>query len=346
MNDTRTSRWPWILGVLLLAGTSVAVITMLNQNRGNAGARADVDPTPPAVVCIGLVDVEEGVANLHPLEGGKVVWVAKEGAQVKKGDPVLKLDPTEAKTKVDQAKRAVDEAEVQLEQAKKLTKKYELETQQQEKAIAAAEADRAAAQANLYVQKDVIKAAKSIIDAHEALLDKAKAALEAQKLKLEEMKLRDADLDIRRAQAGLEARQALLEQANYGLKIRTLEAPKAGKVLRVTVQEGESVGTSPKVPAVQFLPEGDRIVRAEVLQEWATRVKGKQQVIIEDDTYAGPKWEGEVVRLSDWYTHKRHIIIEPFMMNDVRTLECLVKVTSPQQDLRIGQRVRVRIKTS
>ena len=36
--------------------------------------------------------------------------------------------------------------------------------------------------------------------------------------------------------------------------------------------------------------------------------------------------------------------IEPFMVNDVRTLECLLEVTSEGRPLRIGQRVRVKIK--
>ncbi len=34
------------------------------------------------------------------------------------------------------------------------------------------------------------------------------------------------------------------------------------------------------------------------------------------------------------------------MMNDVRTLECLIKITSNDHDLRIDQRVRVKIKTT
>ena len=33
-----------------------------------------------------------------------------------------------------------------------------------------------------------------------------------------------------------------------------------------------------------------------------------------------------VMRVSDWYTHRRSMLFEPFQYNDVRTLECLVSV--------------------
>jgi hypothetical protein len=60
---------------------------------------------------------------------------------------------------------------------------------------------------------------------------------------------------------------------------------------------------------------------------------------------AGPSWHGRVIRVSDWYTHRRSILQEPFQLNDVRTLECLIALDRGQQPLRIGQRVRVTITT-
>jgi hypothetical protein len=52
-----------------------------------------------------------------------------------------------------------------------------------------------------------------------------------------------------------------------------------------------------------------------------------------------------VIRVSDWYTHRRSILQEPFQLNDVRTLEWLIALDPGQQPLRIGQRVRVTITT-
>ena len=65
---------------------------------------------------------------------------------------------------------------------------------------------------------------------------------------------------------------------------------------------------------------------------------------MQDDSNTGATWRGKVVRLSDWYTHRRSIVQEPLQFNDVRTLECLVTLTdNPPPPLRIGQRMRVSI---
>jgi len=70
-----------------------------------------------------------------------------------------------------------------------------------------------------------------------------------------------------------------------------------------------------------------------------------QEVTIQDDVYKGPEWQGRVKSISAWYAPKRIRIIEPFMTNDVRTLECIVEFTGGQSPVRIGQRLRVKIKT-
>jgi HlyD family secretion protein len=125
-----------------------------------------------------------------------------------------------------------------------------------------------------------------------------------------------------------------------------LLAPEAGTVLRVFVNPGETAGPDAKVPAIQFCPNGKRIIRAEVLQEWASLIEKGQKVLIEDEARGGIKWHGTVSQVSDWITQKREVMLEPFMVNDVRTLECLIDVAPGGPPLRIGQRVRVTIQPS
>jgi hypothetical protein len=48
-----------------------------------------------------------------------------------------------------------------------------------------------------------------------------------------------------------------------------------------------------------------------------------------------------VVEISDWFTHRRSILLVPMQLNDVRTLECIIDLDQSGADLRIGQRVRV-----
>lgn len=141
----------------------------------------------------------------------------------------------------------------------------------------------------------------------------------------------------------MKAREALVEQARLGVLGHDLYAPADGTILRVFTSTGDLLGTQPKVAAIQFCPHGERIIRAEVQQEWAAKVEVGQVAIVADEARAGYQWKGKVTRVSDWYAHRRSMIFEPFQYNDVRTLECLVSV-EPGRPLRIGQRVRVTIK--
>ena len=46
-------------------------------------------------------------------------------------------------------------------------------------------------------------------------------------------------------------------------------------------------------------------------------------------------------RISDWYSQRRSVLLEPLQFNDVRTLECIISIDPGQPPLRIGQRVRI-----
>ena len=77
---------------------------------------------------------------------------------------------------------------------------------------------------------------------------------------------------------------------------------------------------------------------------WAHRVHKGQEVIVATEPRSKQQWRGRVRSVSDWFTHKRNIMLEPFMINDVRTLECIIdlpETAGRTPGLRIGQRVRV-----
>jgi multidrug resistance efflux pump len=164
--------------------------------------------------------------------------------------------------------------------------------------------------------------------------------VQAEKGKLRELRLNDPTAGIRRAKADVDAKEAQLEEARRGEDECALRAPVGGTVLRILAGPGDVLGGRQQQPAVLFCPEGQRIVRAEVDQEFAGRVAVGQAVLVEDDVTAGPSWRGKVVRVSDWYTQRRSILPEPGQFNDVRTLECIIQLDPGQPLLRIGQRVR------
>jgi hypothetical protein len=81
-----------------------------------------------------------------------------------------------------------------------------------------------------------------------------------------------------------------------------------------------------------------------VEQVFAARVKKGQPAHIEDDSRSGTTWRGHVMRIADWYTHRRLVAEEQLQLKDVRTLECLIALAPGQAPVRLGQRVRVTIR--
>src|SRR5262249_39817339 len=183
-----------------------------------------------------------------------------------------------------------------------------------------------------------------------AMLDESQKALDTL-VKLEQAKLREikdvsfAD-DIARARQDVEAKKAQGRQADLGVVECDVYAPRDGSILKLQLNVGEVLSKDPKLPILQLCPDEPRIIRAEVLQEWAHLIKPQSVAFIEDDAGRnGKTWTGRVLSVSDWFTGRRHRLLEPFQYNDVRTLECLIAVINDDatQPLRIHQRMRVKI---
>lgn len=351
-NPPRPHRLPWIVGILLLAASAVGAGWALNNgNAGNPPAAGDrgASAAPPMVVAIGLADTPNGVVHLYPVQSGRVVKVVAEGAAVKKDDVLLELDARLAEYRKREADADLQAAKAQLEQAKKLPEKHEAQIKQQQAAVESAKLARSAANREYEIRKKnyddkIVTSRLDEVLASEDMVKSLDAKIKVEDNKLAELKLYDPQVDLKKAEADVNAKKARFDQADLAVKECKVLAPQAGHVLRVQANVGEILGPNPRQSAIQFIPDGPRMVRAEVIQEWAQWVKEGQEVTIEDDTYAGAQWKGEIVRVAEGYQHKRERILEPFYVNDVRTLECLVKVTSGDAPLRIGQRVRVNIK--
>src|SRR5262249_41629531 len=137
--------------------------------------------------------------------------------------------------------------------------------------------------------------------------------------------------------------RALLAQAKRNLDECDLKAPQAGTVLRVQAPVGELLSGPPRQPAVLFCPDGPRIIRVEVEQEFASQAVAGYSALIEDDVRGGQTWRGRVLRPADWYMQRRMILQDPSQLQDIRTVECLIELEPGQAPLRIGQRMRVTI---
>lgn len=335
----------WVIGIVLLVGTLVGAGLGFNPSSTPAPETAG----PPAIMAFGYIDGEQGVAKLYPLQPGRLDKSAPEGAVLKKGDPILWLDDELASLKVAEAKADHDAALAQQVQSKKLPQQAKLKIDQLKAAVESAKLKRTSADneltSKLASAKVGIEVNKNLIDSYKQKVQELEEFTKVEEARLAEAELIDPAVEMRRADADVAAKKSRLDQAQWVLDQCKVVAPADGTVLRVLVNPGELLGANPNRPAVEFLPKSPLVVRAEVLQEWANRVKVDQEVDITDDTYQGPTFKGKVAFLSPWFTQKRNLIIEPFTYNDVRFLECLIRVNAEDSGLRVGQRVRVKIKS-
>jgi multidrug efflux pump subunit AcrA (membrane-fusion protein) len=319
----------WLLGIALVILMFFGVKWLLDGSSASSDQKkhdAEVNTPPDKVVCWGNFDGEKGVAGLDPRQFGDVTDVVPENTKVKKGTVLLQIDDNIAKLKVEAAQQ-------QLTQAKQLTRLYELQAIEAKRSL-----DAVVREATREIDRLKPNGSPAQIKEAQQLLADKKEAAEA---KLEQIKLQNAPLKIAMADTQLKEAEAML-------KYFQVLAPDHGTVLRVNVRKGETLGPSAMRHSVEFLPEAATIVKAEVLQEWGRYIGKGQEVLIEDDTYNGPTWTGTVKSVSQWYAQTRSPVIEPFRMNDVRTLECIIELKDAKDAStpRIGQRVRAKIDIS
>ncbi len=263
---------------------------------------------------------------------------------VKTGTPLFQMDDTLARETVVEAQAALVAAEAQLKQARGVPVQHAKQIEGQKAVIAAKKRELARAK----LQRDEARrlfennlAREETVQMAEEAVKGLEEGLRGEEIKLQALNSIDANLGVIRAEQDVAAHKAQLAKARFGLAECTLKAPSDGTVLRLLVNEGETLGSNPRQPAVSFCPNKPRIIRGEVEQEFANRVVLYQTVQFQDDTRNGSTWKGKVVQVSDWFTQRRSILLEPLQFNDVRTLECIIEMDPSTPPLRIGQRMRV-----
>jgi multidrug resistance efflux pump len=341
---------------LVLIGVSAFLVAGPMKSGQHSTANAANDTSLPSrtvkgapiVVSLGVVDVRGGVVSLNPTVSGRVTAVlVQDNAEVRAGQVLVQLDDRIAKTQLAEAEAGLQAAKAQLTEAVKGPKQHELLLTQQKAALAAARHDLAAARLAAAQKKrlaDVNQLSREEADAAAELVKKLESAESAEIARNKALELRDPEQDVARSEADVKAKTALRDRARDALDEYRITAPANGTVLRVMANAGELLGPQSREAAILFCPAGPRVVRAEVEQEYASRVAIGQTAAIEDASHSGgPTWTGRVVRIADWFTLRRTVTPDQVPVQEVRTLECLVELDASSQPLRIGQRVRVRL---
>jgi multidrug resistance efflux pump len=311
-------------------------------------ASLTVPAAPPArLVCYGHVDTRQGVLLLQPARAGRVIQVfVKEKQTVSKDTPLLQLDDCLVKLKEREAALAIQAAQLQLTKARDGVKQYQARQTQTEAALDAANSKVLAAQQVLDRKEDLAK--KQLVSdvdvvVARAQLNEARALVKVEQNRLVELKAVDLELEVKLAQLQLDHSESQLNLARRDREEFLLHAPMGGLVLRVQAQEGDLVGPSSPRPVVWLAPAGAWIVRAEVPQEFAGRVREGLDVQVEDEASAGLLAKGTIAEVTNWFLPRRQLSPLPTSNNTGLTLECVIELGEQSPQLRFGQRVRVRI---
>jgi multidrug resistance efflux pump len=345
------------LGVLVLLA-SFGIVAISLHSRADHPSVPSISTSASADetrwYSLGYVDIEGGVTPLYPLQVGRVKSIeARENKRVKAGEPLLYLENTVPLLKVRQAEHDLEGARKQQAVAQAGVEEANRQIEAQKIAILAARKKVDMARILLDKQKRFerqgIEGDKETVQAAQIAVEQAETAVRGEEAKLAVMKAakRKAEELAAAAEALVEGKQAQLEEARRAVDECIVCAPVDGRPLRILVTVGETLGANPRQPAIQFAADRPLLVRAEVEQEFAGRVRLDQKVIVEDNITGEKLADGKVARLALWYAPRRTFSAEIVPLNgDNRTLECIINLDDPSSaksaKVRIGQRVRVR----
>lgn len=346
---------PWILGLLLLTGSLLGANHLARTGEGNGRDRGAVatgnrNHKNGSVVVQGIVAPINELTPLAPSVTGEVIEVLVRNEQtVKKGDPLLRLDPALALDTLQEADDGIAAAEAQVREAQTAVEKIKLERLGQKLKVDAKRREYEAnkillAAAEKKLNDGLSFGTKEEIDAKRQLLKAQEIGIEAEELILKIYDVSIPDYKVDQAKAGLNRAKTLRNKAQRGVDACVMKAPADGVIVRSYVGIGSKFGPQIQQPAFLFYT-GGLTVRAEVDQEWASRVLEGQDAIVYDYSNSEQKWHGRVTFVANSFLPRRDTAMLPdvFQQNQDRVLEARITLDSGQPPPRLNQKVRIHI---
>ena len=236
-----------LIALVVVVVAVVAGAAWFLANRGPSGpSAAEASPTIPPVAASTTVTSDAKAVPVHHVEltapgsGGVVIDVlVAEGDEVTAGEPLLKLDPSQAQAALDQAAAADGAAMVAVKQADAASAQARAQVDAARAAVDEADAAVKAADATrdgTPSGTDARRAANASVDQARASARAARAQLEASRAGAQgaEEALNAAKLDQTRTHAAFQGAQAALNEL-------TVTAPIPGTVASLDATVGETV---------------------------------------------------------------------------------------------------------
>lgn len=292
---------PTVCAVVL--GIALVYVTALSPNAEEETDRTDLVGPPIQAAARGVVDIPGGLLRItSPRDGIVASLLVSEGDQVKAGDVLAVLDSAQEESSA----RVASEEALQAEQQHELLQLK---------------------MANLSRQADRIKRAAAGNAISDQALDEALAARDHLAVELKVAASVVAAARIRRDMAARE------------VEMRTIRAPVNGSIIRQGIKAGEFATANGATEMFTILPEGQKIVRAEIPEQFLDRVKPGVPVEIVQEDRTGKGYQGRISRISPVLMQSTGM---PGERNDIRTATSIVMV-SPDAPFRVGQRVIIRV---
>ncbi len=361
-----------VIGLGLVIGSIVGARALTNGSLADANSKVDSAPrSAGGPIVLATVDTDPPPVSygLPPvLQSGTVLKVAvKDGGKVEIGQELYSFDATIQQKDVKRAEAAVAYAETKVGQAKELAKQHKASINDlRDSTLKNAERKVELAQAftNL-VNETLIKGykiekipeteweEKLKIDPtlYKARVDQDVAIGEVNviKSKLKQLEAADPQVNVKEAEAAVEQAKAEQSKAQSAVDLCVVRAKTSGTVEQVSISPGTTIGISTRTPALWLIPDGPRVVRAEVEAEFAHRVgfdRIGKTVTISDHSDAKITYTGTVRHIGNTFLLKR-ASTENFLGGDTRVIEAVIDVNDPtpagKPPLRVGQRVRVNL---
>ncbi len=306
MDQIKRSRRLWAVGLLgssLTLGLLWMAVGIPKASESSNTTERDM----PAIIAAarGTVDVEGGLYRITAVRDGLVAEVqAEEGAYVRKGDVLALLDRR-------QEEAAVRIAEQEVSQAEDHHKLLEIKKKNLSKT---------------YERMRRAAAGKAVSD---QALEDAGNAYETQAIETSS------------AATTLNIVRQRLDMAKREVSLREIRAPADGVIVRQGVKAGEAVSSQAMSEMFVLLPDGPKIVRADVPEEYLDLVGPGMTVEIVPEGRTAQTVSGRISRVSKVLTHAKSTE-NPGDRSDMRTANCIITVAR-DAPLAIGQRVVVRV---
>jgi len=301
----RSGRYLTVALVVLLGGGALSACDRLKtQAVGGVAPGVTAPQSPYATIANGKVDIEGGVIEVAARRPGVIRDVlAQEGAVVKKGQVLARLEDRDAILAINSSKAAVAQArsELNLSEAELHTARREYERLQ--KLLAS----------NLVSQQQLDQAADSI------------ATAEAQR-------------GIRQSAIG--TAQARLAEAEYNLELTIIRAPMDGKIIRRYANPGSGASTLNVSTMFDLEPDIAHIIRSEIVESAIPAVFIGQQAEIVPEADPSTKAMGRVIRIAATFGARKLKSDTANEASDERVVEVVVSVENAS--FLIGQRVLVK----